>query len=130
VLTADEQAFLAQMQRWASYGVDHHTLLRVAPQTFEYGWHDSPMALLAWMMQKFQQFTITVDLPEQAIDRDQILTNSRLEAINAKIRVIQRRGSGHPAPESLLAMIHRTSWRRIPVGIRDLGIAGDRADLA
>jgi epoxide hydrolase len=78
VLTADEQAFFAQMQQWASYGVDHHTLLRVAPQTFEYGWHDSPVALLAWMMQKFQEFTVTVDLPEQAIDRDQILTNVSL----------------------------------------------------
>lgn len=34
------------------------------------------------------------------------LTNSRLEGINAKIRVIQRRGYGHPTAESLTAMIY------------------------
>lgn len=34
------------------------------------------------------------------------LSNSRLEGINAKIRVIQRRGYGHPAPESLTSMIY------------------------
>jgi transposase len=34
------------------------------------------------------------------------LSNSRLEGINAKIRVIQRRAYGHPSPESLTAMIY------------------------
>jgi transposase len=34
------------------------------------------------------------------------LSNSRLEGINAKIRVIQRRGYGHPDADSLTAMIH------------------------
>jgi transposase len=34
------------------------------------------------------------------------LSNSRLEGINAKIRVIQRRGYGHPNAESLTAMIY------------------------
>ena len=34
------------------------------------------------------------------------LSNSRLEGINAKIRVIQRRGYGHPDPHALAAMIH------------------------
>lgn len=34
------------------------------------------------------------------------LSNSRLEGINTKIRVIQRRGYGHPTPESLMTMIY------------------------
>jgi transposase len=34
------------------------------------------------------------------------LSNSRLEGINAKIRLINRRGFGHPNPHSLAAMIH------------------------
>lgn len=34
------------------------------------------------------------------------LSNSRLEGINAKIRVIQRRGYGHPNPDSLASMIY------------------------
>lgn len=34
------------------------------------------------------------------------LTNSRLEGINAKIRLINRRGFGHPKAQHLAAMIH------------------------
>ncbi|WP_217428311.1 ISL3 family transposase [Microlunatus speluncae] len=34
------------------------------------------------------------------------LSNGRLEGINTKIRVIQRRGYGHPNPQSLTAMIY------------------------
>jgi transposase len=34
------------------------------------------------------------------------LSNSRLEGINAKIRVIQRRGYGHRNPDSLASMIY------------------------
>lgn len=34
------------------------------------------------------------------------LSNSRLEGINAKIRLINRRGYGHPKAEHLAAMIH------------------------
>lgn len=34
------------------------------------------------------------------------LSNSRLEGINSKIRLINRRGFGHPNAESLAAMIH------------------------
>lgn len=34
------------------------------------------------------------------------LSNSRLEGVNSKVRVIQRRGYGHPTPESLTYMIY------------------------
>ena len=34
------------------------------------------------------------------------LSNSRLEGINAKIRLINKRGYGHPNYESLTAMVH------------------------
>jgi pimeloyl-ACP methyl ester carboxylesterase len=56
--------------------VNHHDLLRAAPQTFSYGWQDSPVGLLAWLMQKFGEFSFTVDTPDQAIDRDLLLTNA------------------------------------------------------
>jgi pimeloyl-ACP methyl ester carboxylesterase len=67
-----------QMQQWMSGGVDHHALLRAAPQTFAYAWHDSPVGLLAWMMQKFKEFSFLVPTPEQAIARDHLLTNVSL----------------------------------------------------
>jgi hypothetical protein len=77
-MSREELADYEQMLEWSSGGLDHHSLLRAAPQTFSYAWTDSPVGLLAWMMHKYQEFTITVDLPEQAIDRDQLLTNVTL----------------------------------------------------
>ena len=78
-MTEDERAAFAQLQAqdWRS-GVDHHALLRAAPQTFTYGWHDSPVAALAWMMQKFKEFSTSAKPLEQVIDRDLILTNVSL----------------------------------------------------
>jgi epoxide hydrolase len=74
----DERAEYEQILQWMGSGVDHHTLLRAAPQTFAYGWHDSPVALLAWMLEKFQEFTPMADVPEDVMDRDHILTNVSL----------------------------------------------------
>jgi epoxide hydrolase len=78
-MTADERAAFAAMQSqdWMS-GVDHHALLRAAPQTFAYGWNDSPAAALAWMMQKFEEFNTAAEPVQQVLDRDQILTNLTL----------------------------------------------------
>lgn len=71
-LTSDERALYDMIQQWSRGGVDHHTLLRHTPQTFAYGWHDSPVAQLAWMMQKFRDFGV------QGMDRDLFLTNVTL----------------------------------------------------
>jgi pimeloyl-ACP methyl ester carboxylesterase len=78
-MTEDEQAAYAQLmkQDWMN-GVDHHALLRAAPQTFAYGWHDSPVAALAWMTQKFHEFSAGGKPLEQAINRDLFLTNLSL----------------------------------------------------
>lgn len=77
-MNAEELASYQEMQKWAGIGVDHHSLLRAAPQTFANAWNDSPAGLLSWLIEKFKQFTITVDLPDQAIDRDLLLANATL----------------------------------------------------
>ncbi|WP_378733604.1 epoxide hydrolase family protein [Nocardia brasiliensis] len=73
-MTPDERAEWDLMQKWMT-GVDHHTLLRAAPQTFAHAWTDSPVGLLGWLMHKFNEFAPTVDQAEDAIDRDHLLTN-------------------------------------------------------
>ncbi|MFC3995688.1 epoxide hydrolase family protein [Nocardiopsis sediminis] len=75
-LTDAERADWAKVMEldWMN-GVDHHALLRAAAQTFAYGWQDSPVAALAWMVQKFKEFTPIDATPEQVIDRDLFLTN-------------------------------------------------------
>ncbi|MFI9839110.1 epoxide hydrolase family protein [Nonomuraea sp. NPDC051941] len=78
-MTEDERAAFARLQEqdWMN-GVDHHGLLRAAPATFAYGWHDSPVAALAWMTHKFKEFTVAAKTPEEVIDRDLLLTNVSL----------------------------------------------------
>ncbi|CCF65173.1 epoxide hydrolase family protein [Nocardia cyriacigeorgica] len=73
-MTDDERAEWDLMQQWMT-GVDHHALLHAAPQTFAHAWTDSPVGLLAWITQKFHEFS---PLPEYTIDRDHLLTNVAL----------------------------------------------------
>ncbi|MER7394288.1 epoxide hydrolase family protein [Streptomyces sp. NPDC000151] len=75
-LTPAEREVYARMQQW-SWGVDHHGLLRAAPQTFSYGWQDSPVAQLAWLLHKFHDFGGAGPAePDKVIDRDLLLTNA------------------------------------------------------
>jgi len=49
------------------------------PQTLAYGLGDSPAAQLAWIVEKFKEWTNpSKPLPETAVDRDQLLTNIAL----------------------------------------------------
>ncbi|WP_066942463.1 epoxide hydrolase family protein [Microtetraspora fusca] len=78
-MTPEELAQYEAIQQWAGgSNVDHHALLRTAPQTFAYGWHDSPVAALAWMMQKFEDFNTAEQPADELIDRDLILSNASL----------------------------------------------------
>jgi pimeloyl-ACP methyl ester carboxylesterase len=78
-LDDDERAVFDALQNadWM-HGVDHHGLLRAAPQTFAYGWHDSPAAALAWMVQKFHEFNTAAEPLDKVLDRDALLTNLSL----------------------------------------------------
>jgi pimeloyl-ACP methyl ester carboxylesterase len=77
-MTPDERAEWDLMQQWMTGGVNHHVLLHAAPQTFAHAWTDSPVGLLAWLMQKFNEFTPLADLAEDVMDRDHLLTNITL----------------------------------------------------
>ena len=48
------------------------------PQTLAYGLTDSPVGQLAWIVEKFKVWTDSSDRPEDAVDRDQMLTNVML----------------------------------------------------
>ncbi|MGW0245126.1 epoxide hydrolase family protein [Nocardia goodfellowii] len=73
-----ERAEWEMMQEWMTGGVDHHEVLRAAPQTFAHAWTDSPVGLLAWLTQKFDEFTPLADKAEDVLDRDHLLTNVSL----------------------------------------------------
>jgi pimeloyl-ACP methyl ester carboxylesterase len=48
------------------------------PQTLAYALSDSPVGQLAWIVEKFKEWTHAADVPEDAVDRDQLLTNVML----------------------------------------------------
>ena len=49
------------------------------PQTLAHGLHDSPVGQLAWIVEKFKEWTDpAAELPEDAVDRDLLLTNVML----------------------------------------------------
>ncbi|BFV55588.1 alpha/beta fold hydrolase [Kitasatospora sp. CMC57] len=53
----------------------HLKLLATRPQTVAYGLTDSPVGQLAWIMEKYREWTDSERVPEDAIDRDLMLAN-------------------------------------------------------
>ena len=49
-------------------------MMQTRPQTLAYGLNDSPVGQLAWIVEKFREWTDSENVPEDAIDRDTILT--------------------------------------------------------
>lgn len=57
-------------------GMGYLQLQSTRPQTLAYSLTDSPVGQLAWIVEKFREWTDpAAELPEDAVDRDQLLTN-------------------------------------------------------
>jgi pimeloyl-ACP methyl ester carboxylesterase len=48
------------------------------PQTLAYALTDSPVGQLAWIVERFKEWAHDANVPEDAVDRDQLLTNVML----------------------------------------------------
>jgi pimeloyl-ACP methyl ester carboxylesterase len=64
-----------RFQEWDRDSAGYAALQATRPQTLAYGLADSPVAQLAWIVEKFKEWTDSRDRPEDAVDRDQLLTN-------------------------------------------------------
>lgn len=74
-LTPDEQKRLMRAQEFRQEGIGYFMLQSTKPQTLADGLADSPAGQLAWIAEKFKEWTDSKDRPEDAVDRDQMLTN-------------------------------------------------------
>lgn len=74
-ITQEEHLRLARRQRFLSEGGAYAQIQATRPQTLAYGLTDSPIGQLAWIAEKFIEWSDTLTAPEDAIDRDQMLTN-------------------------------------------------------
>ncbi|MFD7301995.1 epoxide hydrolase family protein [Streptomyces pharetrae] len=63
---------------WSSEGTGYAVLQATRPQTLAYALTDSPVGQLAWIVEKFKEWTDSGELPEEAVDRDRLLTNVML----------------------------------------------------
>jgi pimeloyl-ACP methyl ester carboxylesterase len=75
-LTEAEQGRLKLMQQWQEKSGAYMQVQGTRPQTIGQALTDSPSGLLAWIVEKFQEWTDpAAKLPEDAVDTDRILTD-------------------------------------------------------
>lgn len=75
-MTDVERARVDRIGRFMADQFGYAQIQSTRPQTLSYGLTDSPVGQLAWIVEKFAEWTDEAHpLPEQAVDRDHLLTN-------------------------------------------------------
>ena len=77
-LTGPEQVRVERIAGFLADEFGYAQIQSTRPQTLSYGLTDSPAGQLAWIVEKFQAWTHGSELPEDAVDRDTLLTNVML----------------------------------------------------
>jgi pimeloyl-ACP methyl ester carboxylesterase len=77
-LTENERAALASLERAAAWESGYSKEHATRPQTIGYALADSPVALCAWIVEKFWAWTDCDGHPENALSRDELLDNLML----------------------------------------------------
>jgi pimeloyl-ACP methyl ester carboxylesterase len=67
-----------RLQQWVASQQGYAELQATRPQTLAYALTDSPAGQLAWIAEKFREWTDSAGRPEDAVSRDQLLTNVML----------------------------------------------------
>ncbi|MGD0065587.1 MAG: epoxide hydrolase family protein [Streptosporangiaceae bacterium] len=81
-LTEEETRRLQALKTFRSTGSGYGAIQSTRPQTLAYGLTDSPAGQLAWITEKFGEWT-DGGRPDEAVDRDQLLTNVTLYWLTA-----------------------------------------------
>jgi epoxide hydrolase len=82
-LTDDERARVAWRHHFEDEMSGYMRLQSTRPQTIAYALTDSPVGQLAWIVEKFKEWTDSDALPEEAVARDDILTDVMLYWLTA-----------------------------------------------
>jgi pimeloyl-ACP methyl ester carboxylesterase len=110
--TVAEKSRLARLQRFMSDGNGYFQIQASRPQTIGYGLNDSPVGQLAWIVEKFKEWTDPRDdLPEASIDRDRILTDVMLYWLT---------GTGASSAHLYYESMHANEWptpSTVPTGV-------------
>ncbi len=74
-LSAAEQEYLARLQQFQVAQGAYNMIQSTRPQTLAAGLQDSPTALAAWLIEKFQAWNDSSGDMEQSFTKDELLTN-------------------------------------------------------
>ncbi|WP_030816368.1 epoxide hydrolase family protein [Streptomyces sp. NRRL F-2799] len=67
-----------RMKEWSREQQGYADIQSTRPQTLSYALTDSPVGQLAWIAEKFKEWTDSAERPEDAVDRDHLLTDVML----------------------------------------------------
>lgn len=104
-----DKKILDRMAEFRRDGSGYLAIQNSRPQTIGYGLTDSPVLQLAWIVEKFEQWT---DLP---VDRDQVLTN---------VSLYWYTGSGISAAWTLYEQAHSADWGSPPAVPQGFAVFG------
>ena len=79
--TAEEEQFLESVKRWIDASGAYGRIQRTRPLTLGYGLNDSPVGLLAWLAEKFDEWSD----PAALVDDETILLNATIYWTTATI---------------------------------------------
>jgi pimeloyl-ACP methyl ester carboxylesterase len=101
-LSEAEKERVERMKQAAADGMGYLQIQTTRPQTLAYALTDSPAGQLAWIAEKFKEWTDpAAELPETAVDRDQLLTNISLYWFTR---------TGATAAQTLYESMHAQEW--------------------
>ena len=107
-----EKERLQRMQNFLGDGNGYFQIQASRPQTLSYGLTDSPAGQLAWIVEKFKEWTSSArELPEEAIPRDEILTD---------VSVYWFTGTAGSAANVYYENMHSGEWpvpTQVPTGV-------------
>jgi epoxide hydrolase len=116
-----ERARLKRLGYFLSEGNGYFQIQATRPQTLAYALNDSPTGLLAWIVDKFKEWTHPAHkLPEAAINRDHMLTNVMLYWLT---------GTAGSSARLYYENMHASSWGE-QSGPTPTGVAAFAEDVA
>jgi pimeloyl-ACP methyl ester carboxylesterase len=101
-LSEADKERVEQMKQTSADGMGYLQIQSTRPQTLAYALTDSPVGQLAWIVEKFKEWTDpAAELPEEALDLDQLLTNISLYWLTR---------TGASAAHILYESMHAQEW--------------------
>ena len=90
VMTQTEKAFQALVDAWNREEGGYNAIQSTRPQTLAYGLNDSPVGLMAWIVEKWRAWTDPDGNIEDYFSKDELLTNVMIywatETANSSVR--------------------------------------------